>query len=195
MKKLLALSLALFCALSLAGCLAPADQPEPSPSGGADAAPETTVSWVGYSGDFQLYAKALNSDQMAISSVQHLPIYRLDTAEDFAQFQLDFGAFLSLDASYDEMPSFQEATAPYDDAFFAENTLMAIYVPADSGSWRYGVDQVFCDGTSFCVHVKRTDSADVGTADMAGWLVTVAVQDSAIAGCTEFDADLDNLPE
>ena len=31
----------------------------------------------------ELYSKALNSDKLSISSVQHLPIYKIDTFEDF----------------------------------------------------------------------------------------------------------------
>ena len=52
---------------------------------------------------------------------------------------------------------------------------------------------MFCDGDSFCIHVEQTNNPEVVTEDMAGWFVTVAVPDSMVENCTEFDADLNNF--
>ena len=134
---------------------------------------------------------ALNTDKLAISSIQHLPIYRFDTLKDLEQFKL-FDDRFTFDHGYDEIPSFNDAVAKYDDAFFEENSLMLVYVAANSGSYRYGVNSVFCDGPSFCIHVEQTNNPEVVTDDMAGWFVTVAVPDSMVNNCTEFDADLNN---
>ena len=77
-----------------------------------------------------------------------------------------------------------------DRAFFEENTLMLVYVTAYSGSYRFGVNSVSLDGGSFCIYVEQTNDPEVGTQDMAGWFITVAVPDSTVAGCTGFDAVL-----
>ena len=66
---------------------------------------------------------------------------------------------------------------------------MLVYVEATSGSYRYGVDSVDCVDGNFCVHVKQTNNPEVGTEDMAGWFITVAIPDSMAAECTVFDAD------
>ena len=108
------------------------------------------------------------------------------------QFKTDVKDVLSIDCGYDEVPSFNETTSKYDEVFFAENTLMLVYVEASSGSYRYGVDSVYHTDGNFCIHVKQTNNPEVGTCDMAGWFITVAVPDSMIADCTEFDADFNN---
>ena len=69
---------------------------------------------------------------------------------------------------------------------------MLVYVGASSGSYIFGVNSVFCDGSSFCIHVEQINDPEVATDDMAGWFVTAAVPDNMIANCTEFDADLNN---
>ena len=97
-----------------------------------------------------------------------------------------------MERGYDEVPSFNDATADYDETFFEENTLMLVYVDANSGTYRFGVDRVFCDGNSFCIHVEQTNDPMVVTDYMAGWFITVVVPDSMVANCTEFDADLNN---
>lgn len=149
---------------------------------------DIAVSYANWAEVNELYAKALNTDKMMISSVRHLPIIRFDTLADLEQFKMDFGEILAMDYGYDEVPSFNDTVAKYDGGFFNENSLMLVYVEASSGSCRYGVDSVYCDGNSFCVYAKQTNNPKIHTDDMAGWYITVAVPDSMIADCTEFDA-------
>ena len=80
----------------------------------------------------------------------------------------------------------------YDETFFDENTLLLVYVGANSGTYRFGVSSVFCAENSFCIHIEQTNNPEVVTDDMAGWFITVAVPDSMVENCTEFDADLNN---
>lgn len=151
------------------------------------------ISYANWAEASEVYFGALNKDKMAISSIQHLPIYKFDTMEDLEQFKLTFGKVLAMDYGYDEVPSFNDATAKYEKTFFEENTVMLVYVGANSGTYRFGVNSVFCDGDSFCIHVEQTNNPEVVTEDMAGWFVTVAVPDSMVENCTEFDADLNNF--
>lgn len=159
----------------------------------ADETFDIAVSYANWAEASEVYFGALNKDKMAISSVQHLPIYRFDTLEDLEEFKLTFGEVLAMDYGYDEVPSFNDITAKYDKTFFEENTLMLVYVGANSGTYRFGVNSVFCDGNSFCIHVEQINEPEVTTDDMAGWFITVAVPDSMVENCTEFDADLNNF--
>ena len=156
----------------------------------ADEAFDITVSYANWGDLTEIYAKALNTEKMAISSVMHLPIYKFNTLEELDQFKNDIKDTLSIDQRYDEIPSFNESTAKYDENFFAENTLMLVYVESGSGSDRYGVDSVYHADGNFRIHIKQTNRPEIGTCDMAGWFITVAVPDSMVADCIVFDAEL-----
>ncbi len=184
MKKLIAFMLALVCVLCLVGCNAGTTVEE---------AFDIAVSYANWAEESEIYFGALNKDKMAISSVQHLPIYKFNTLEELEQFQLAFGEALTMDSGYDEVPSFNNTVAKYDDTYFEENSLLLVYVGANSGTYRFGVNSVFCDGDSLCIHVEQTNSPEAVTDDMAGWFVTVAVSDSMVENFTEFDADLNNF--
>jgi len=133
----------------------------------------------------------LNADKMSISSVRHLPIYKFDTLSELEQFKKSADGF-TYDKGYDEVPSFNDAVAKYDESFFAENSLMLVYVAANNSTHRYGVNSVFCDGTAFYIHVEQTNNPESVDTAMSGWFITVAVPDSMIRNCTEFDAALNN---
>ena len=163
---------------------------ETQPGGApADETFDITVSYANWGELNEIYSKALNTEKMAISSVRHLPIYKFDTLAELEQFKNDVKDVLSIDAGYDEMPSFNESTTKYDENFFAENTLMLVYVEATSGSYRYGVNSVYHADGNFCIHIEQTNNPETHTDDMSGWFITVAVPDSMVADCTTFDAD------
>lgn len=151
---------------------------------------EVTVSYAGVRPT--LSAGGLNSDKLSISGVRHLPIYKFDTYGEFYSFVQSLGE-PSLVEDYAEILSFASATARYDEAFFAENTLMLVYVSASSGSYRYDVNSVFLEGEALCIHVEQTNDPDIVTNDITGWFITVAIPDTALGYCTEFDADLNNI--
>lgn len=153
---------------------------------------ESTVSYANWAEASEIYFGALNREKMAISSVQHLPIYRFDTLNDLEQFKQTFGDTFTMDGSGDEVPSFNNATAKYDSAFFEDNSLMLVYVSANNSTHRFKVHSIGYDEKSFCVHITETTNAELVDTEMAGWFVTVAVPDELIKNCTEFDADLNN---
>ena len=127
---------------------------------------------------------------MIISSVRHLPVYKLDTLEDLNRFKENYKDILTLDQGYDEVPSFNEVTASYDNSFFADHTLVLAYVEASSGSFRYAIQDISYGESTFCLDVVQTNHPEVGTTDMAGWFVIAEVLDSDITNITEFDATL-----
>ena len=152
--------------------------------------PDTTVTEVGTFGMEKLYSAALNADRMTTSSVAHFFICKFDTLEELTQFKDSLEYPERFSARYNEVPSFNEATAKYDETFFSENTLLLVYVGATSGTYRFAVDAVTGDGTSLCVYIAETTHAEIVTCDTAGWFITVAIPDSAAAAYTEFDAVL-----
>ena len=154
---------------------------------------DIAVSYANWGDLNEIYSKALNTDEMMQSMVMHLPIYKFDTLAELEQFKNDIQDTLTIDQSYDEVPSFNEVTAKYDEKFFEENTLMLVYVEAGSGSFRYGVNSIYHADGIFCIHVEQTNNPEVFTEDMAGWFITVAVPDRMVADCTAFDADLNNF--
>lgn len=202
MNRLIALVLVLVCVLGLVGCnttIPSASTPVEKPtnkvqSGGTpvEEAFEIAVSYANWTEESEIYFGELNKEKMVISSVQHLPIYKFNTLEELEQFKLAFGEVLTMDSGYDEVPSFNDITTNYDETFFDENTLLLVYVGANSGTYRFGVSSVFCAENSFCIHIEQTNNPEVVTDDMAGWFITVAVPDSMVENCTEFDADLNN---
>lgn len=156
---------------------------------------ESTVSYANWAEASEIYFGSLNREKMAISSVQHLPIYRFDTLNDLEQFKQTFGDTFTMDGSWDEVPSFNNATAKYDSDFFEDNSLMLVCVSANNSARRFKAHSISYDEKSFCVHIVETTNAETIDEAMAGWFVTVAVSDDLIMNCTEFDADLNNRIE
>ncbi len=205
MRKYLAFILALICAVGTVGCSAvfkdtvpPNDNPidvhtNGDQSGGTpvEEAFDIAVSYAGWTKESEIYLGALNQSTMVDSSVQHLPIYKFSTLEELEQFKLSFGEVLRMDYGFDEIPSFNDTTAKYDETFFGENTLMLVYVDANSGTYRFGVSSVFHEGNTFCIYIKQLNVPETDvTADLAGWFITVVVPDSMVENCVEFDAVL-----
>ncbi len=148
------------------------------------------VAYAGWSEDDKIYTTCLNREQMSLNSVKHFPIFKIDTLKDLQDFKTNYGDVLSMTQAHDEIPSFEDTTAKYDEKFFDSNSLFVVYVTASSGSYRFDVESVYCDGDSFRIHIKQTNNPEIYTEDMAGWFVTVAVKDEIVSTCRFFDADL-----
>ena len=132
----------------------------------------------------------LNGEKMIISSVRHLPVYRLDTLNDLIGFRERYQDALTPNHGWNEVPSFNEIASSYDDSFFDDHALILAYVEASSGSFRYAIQNVSWDGSALCLDVIQTNHPEAYTDDMAGWFVIAEVSDSDIADVTEYDARL-----
>lgn len=155
-----------------------------------DTAAVTKVAYANWTENSRVFSSCLNAEKLAINSVRHLPVYQFDTKEDLDLFKEKFKGILTFDRGYDEVSSFDEVTREYDDGFFAEHTVLLAYVTAGSGSFRYGIRDVFRDDAALCLNVVQTNHPEAGTDDMAGWFMIAEVLDSDIANITEFDAIL-----
>ena len=145
------------------------------------------ISWANWLDGTTVYEGCLNFDQLAISSVHHIPLHKFSSRSELDAFKARFGEDNSFDDGYNGK-SFNENTADYDDAFFDENNLFLVYVDANSGSLQFDVNSIFNDGNCFSIYVNQTNDPEVVTDDMAGWFITIAVPKSATENCTVFDA-------
>lgn len=154
---------------------------------------DAVLSYASWTEDERIYTNSLNITEMKNHEHLHPPIYVFDTVYDLQNFKYDFGEILTLDAGLDEVPSFNAATEKYDHVFFQENALILVYVPADNSTHRFGLSGIEMNDTQCHIHLEETTGAEAVDAAMAGWFLTIAVADEAIAACTEFDADLNNI--
>lgn len=155
-----------------------------------DEEPATKVAYANWTDNNLIYSACLNYESIFTpdSSVRHFPIYKIDTKGDLELFKNQFEDILTFDHGYNEVPSFNDAVSEYDDSFFAENSLILAYVTAGSGSLRFGIRDIYIDGASLCVNVVQTNNPEVGTTDMAGWLVMAEVSDRELENISDYDA-------
>ena len=74
--------------------------------------------------------------------------------------------------------------------FFKKNSLLIVYVPANSGSYRFRLFNIETEDNSVSISVAQTNSPENVTDDMAGWFVLVEIEDEEIKNCNSFDASL-----
>ena len=147
------------------------------------------TAYAGWSESDEIYTRALNTEKMAQSSQKHLPIYRLDTLADVEAFRNTFENDLAFEYGFDEIKSFNDTVETFaDETYLKAYSLIVVYVQANSGTYRYGVESIFCDGENFTVEVEELKHPEAVTADLAGWFIVIVVPDSMVSNCTNFDA-------
>ncbi len=157
----------------------------------------TLAAQVGYTGSDRLMKGALNAGFEVEAPVRKLPLFRLDTKRDADRFLTDYGDILQFDYRLNggEFPSLREILDSYGEDFYAKKSLMLVYLTAGSSSNRYGISEV----TVTDVHhvesrlcrllVDRIDRNEVGTADMAGWILLTEMADEDLDACDVFNAE------
>ena len=148
------------------------------------------ISYANWTEDNNMYSECLNQGKMVLSSAQHLPVFMFETKGELDHFKALFQNIMTFDQCYNEVPSFNEVTAGYDESFFTENTLVVAYVTASSGSFRYDVKNISLVDSDLCVDVAKVKDPEVYTADMAGWLVIVELNKEVVKRCASFDAKI-----
>lgn len=89
---------------------------------------------------------------------------------------------------------FLDACDRYDDAFFADNTLVMILLEEPSGSIRHRVTKQFVSPLSrqYLIYIDK-EEPEVGTCDMAYWHILVAVKGTDTVECpTDVEVIIDN---
>ena len=148
------------------------------------------VAYANWSEDDQIIKSCLNSETMAISSSRHLPIYKIETRSELDKFIEVFKDIFTFNQSYNEVPSFSEVTASYDDDFFTKHSTVMAYVSASSGSYRYGVESVTMIDSTLCLNIYQINDPEVYTADMAGWFIIAELNPAVVGQCASFDAKM-----
>lgn len=64
----------------------------------------------------------------------------------------------------------------YDEAWFETKALLIVVETLNSGSIEVELEAILVDGDTASVHIKRTLNGDVGTADMATWILWAEVE-------------------
>ena len=159
------------------------------------ATPIFKTAWINYSEDQRILGNCLNAWTMVISSVRHLPIFKFDSKSELEAFMSEYADSFTFDQRYNEIPSFSEAVAAYGEDFFATHSLLCVYMVSGSGSFRFGVRDVQIKDTTLNVLVEQTNTPEVGTDDMAGWLLIVEQSKADLAGIKVYDAQYVGIKE
>ena len=157
-----------------------------------DPAYGNTVAYAGWADDDSIYEGALNKDILQGRDGEHLPIFKMDTLEELAEFKDNYGDIFTMDQGRDKYLSFDGAVAKAqwdNEAFYNEYTMLAVYIPATSGSSIFYVADVQAKDDSFCVYVAQEDKG-VASEDMAGWFILMQIKDEEMSGYTDFNAVL-----
>jgi hypothetical protein len=141
---------------------------------------ETKFCWVGWT-DADIWSSvALNSAALHEDNV--LPVMQVDSVDELNNFRTHLTANgLTADGTYDEMPSFDAAVTLYDDDFFADKTLLLVYITESSGSIRHRFIGFGKDGSATVVQMQSVSGGDTLSTDMAGWLALIPVNRSDAA--------------
>ena len=145
------------------------------------------VAYAGVSSDSSaIYTESLNSEKLFIDGPEHLPIYKFETVGELDTFKAKYTDVLSLTEGYGEIPPFAEVTETYDDAFFKEYFLFAIYRRTANSDDRYTVAGTYVGDSSLTVHVQQITYGT--TQEEIGLFLLVAVDNKYAPYCSEFDA-------
>ncbi len=133
---------------------------------------EAKFCWVGWT-DADIWSDvALNSASLHEDNV--LPVMQVNSVAELNTFRAHLTTNgLTATGKYSEIGSFDEAVASYDDAFFADKTLLLVYITESSGSIRHRFTGFGKDGSTALVQIQAVSPGDTHTEDMAGWLALI----------------------
>ena len=186
-KKTVAIAFGLALSMLLGGCVPDFHNP-------IDPAYGNTIAYVGWTDDERIYENALNKDILQGRDGVHLPVYKMDTLEEFEQFKSDYSDVFTMNQGRDKYLSFDDTVARVQwntEAFYNEYTMLAIYIPAMDGTLRFYVADVQTKNETFDVFVGQ-GHADLVSDDMAGWFILMEVKDEEMQEYKYFNAFLNN---
>lgn len=144
------------------------------------------VSAADYNSNNTLADVAMNKDKIEERGYG-APIVSLNTWDEMNAFKEKYTEELLLDKGRDELKSFNSNTQKYDEKFFEDNTLIAIYWKSGSSSLRYGIYDIVSDGDKVCFEVVETRGDYAGDASLGASIITVAVPDDEAAVWNDYD--------
>ena len=184
-KRIFLLGLVLLLAIALAGCGKKADTQNTNHPGDP-AAPTIVTTWAGFTEDKSIWKGSLNQDRKLIND-KSLPIYRLDSASDLERFKSEHSSIFCFDQGFEEAPSFNETAVKYDDSFFAEHSILLVYIHSGMDTLRYSVKDIQYEDAKLLVNIQTDYSAGT-SADPAGWFILIEIGRSDYPDCSSYDA-------
>ena len=146
------------------------------------------TAFANWTDDSHFYAASLNSDKYIESSKLHLPIFLFSSLDDLNNFKQAYENVLSMNQSWDEVPSFEEITKEFDKEFFDDRSLGLIYVSANNCTHRFAVSDVYVEEDTIHFEVKETTNAETVDTAMAGWFITAEIPNDLLFEETKIDA-------
>ena len=98
-----------------------------------------------------------------------------ETVNTYAEWQ---SFFLSYSAGSDSDAGFAEGLSALDEAFFAEQSLLILYLEESSGSYRHRVDQVIVEDGTVTVTLTTLEP-EIFTCDMTYWAILIPIDKGA----------------
>ena len=188
-KRTFILGLVLLLAIALMGCAKKAEAVQtPDGSNAVDQpAPTVVTTWAGFTEDKSIWKGSLNQDRKLIND-KSLPIYRFDSTADLEKFRSEHTGVYDFDGSYQEVPSFNETAAKYDDAFFSEHAILLVYMSSGTDNVRYAIKDVQFADSRLLVTVVRTNYPEAPGDGHAGWFFIIEINRTDYPDCSSYDA-------
>ena len=124
------------------------------------------------------YADGILFEQLgAAASSQDTSVIRIRTEKDFREFLEEAAAFIQKMGGYGFDFDASRLSSAYDEAFFAERSLLVFQLSAESGSIRYRNPNISYDKSTDTIAVTVEKCIpEAGTCDMASWLLLVPLE-------------------
>ena len=145
------------------------------------------ANWIDSDVAFESDKNCLNVDKYIFSDYPRLPTFKFDTKLELDEFKNKYKDTFTMDQSYNEIASFNDVIAKYDDEFFKNHSLMLTHINTSSGSFRYGITNVKKDNGTLILRVEKLNDPETYTDDIAGWILLAEVNKEYIKDCTSFD--------
>ena len=154
-----------------AGTSAPAvtTQPQPATSEPNLSEPEETLAWTEVT-----VPETIPFATVDIGTAQGEPLEFANPGCQRVEYQGN-RSFVRYVTSAEDLPG-EEALGKYDAEFFRTQALVIVYETVSSGSVKLELEKIAVDGDVASVFIRRTMSGEVGTSDMATWLLWAEVE-------------------
>ena len=150
-----------------------------------------TVSYAGFSDDQSIFGNALNSQLLQNEDIGHLPIFKMDTLEELEEFKATYESVFEMEKGYDNVRSFNGVLeqAQWDrEIFYEEHSLLIVYVPTSSTSFRVNIESVDTTENSLTIYVEQKLYAEAVSDTMSGWFIAMKIEKKEVVNYTSLDA-------
>ena len=141
----------------------------------------TRVAW-SEEGENIFRKKAVKNDYTVLSSKRAVPTIAINSKDKLDSLIKETEDYFHL-SQKTSGESFVSVAEKYGEDFFSDKILLITYVPESSGSITHSVESVSKDSDKLEIYIK-TNEPQVGTADMAGWFISMEISKDDVKGVT-----------